>query len=63
MTRLMLGTSSDKPTLLVEVEKDENGSFHFWTVNGAWEGKFVYNEPISLGCGDVFIKRTEECIL
>ena len=62
MTRLMLGTNYDEPTLLVEVEKEENGSFHFWVINGAWDGKFVYNEPMSLGCGDVFINRTEEWV-
>lgn len=62
MTRLMLGTDFDNPTLLVEVEKEENGSFHFWVVNGAWDGKFVYNDPMSLGCGSVFINRTEEWV-
>ena len=63
MTRLMLGTDYDNPpTLLIEVEKEENGSFHFWVVNGAWDGKFVYNEPMSLGCGSVFINRTKEWV-
>ena len=42
MTRLMLGTDYDNPTLLVEVEKEEHGSFHFWVVNGAWDGKFAF---------------------
>ncbi len=62
MTRLMLGTSYNDPSLLVEVQETGNGSFKFWVVNGAWEGEFIYHEPMILGCGDVYIDYTKEVI-
>ena len=57
--RYMLGHNYDEPSLLVEVEKVTDDGFHFWVVNGAWEGKFTYTD---VDQGSVYVNRTKETV-